>query len=156
MSEHPSQLSGEERDYEDKDIRLLPLVSFMVGALIVTALTFLGVRVLFAKLAGSAASRNAVAASGGAERQLPIGTLLQVTAPQDLAEHRAREAELLHSYAWVNRAAGVARIPVDLAMDILAERGLPTTAPQAATNDAPSTVSKPTETTEAPAITPLH
>jgi len=38
----------------------------------------------------------------------------------DLAAERARERALLHGYAWVDREAGVARIPIDRAMAILA------------------------------------
>ena len=37
----------------------------------------------------------------------------------------AGQEETLNSYGWVNQAAGVARIPVDRAIDLLAQRGLP-------------------------------
>ena len=39
--------------------------------------------------------------------------------------HREREDELLGSYGWVDRNAGVVRIPIDQAKRLLLERGLP-------------------------------
>ncbi len=43
----------------------------------------------------------------------------------DLAALRAEEDAVLGSYGWVSREAGVVRIPIDEAMRIVAERGLP-------------------------------
>ena len=42
-----------------------------------------------------------------------------------LQELRARDAAALHEYAWVDRDAGVVRIPIERAIAVLAERGLP-------------------------------
>ena len=44
---------------------------------------------------------------------------------------RAREDAVLTTYGWVDRSAGVARIPIARAMDLLVERGLPVTNPVA-------------------------
>ena len=54
--------------------------------------------------------------------------LLQ-TAPQvERAAYFAEKARLTGSYGWVDRQAGIARIPVDQAMRLLAERAGRTTA----------------------------
>jgi hypothetical protein len=50
---------------------------------------------------------------------------LQVNAPGDLARLRAEEGATLSTYGWVDRAAGTVRIPIDRAMRLLLERGLP-------------------------------
>jgi hypothetical protein len=42
---------------------------------------------------------------------------------------RAEEDAILTTYGWVDRKAGVARIPIDRAIEILAERGLPPSKP---------------------------
>src|SRR5581483_2346957 len=39
---------------------------------------------------------------------------------------RTREEQILNSYGWVDENAGVMHIPIDRAMQLLAERGLPT------------------------------
>jgi hypothetical protein len=51
---------------------------------------------------------------------------LQIAPAEDLKQFRAREEAELNTYGWVNHTAGVARIPVARAMDLLLERGLPT------------------------------
>ena len=50
---------------------------------------------------------------------------LQIDPAGDLAELRKIEAARLSSYAWVDRNGRIARIPIERAMDILAQRGLP-------------------------------
>jgi hypothetical protein len=38
---------------------------------------------------------------------------------------RLREEKTLYSYGWVDEKAGIVRIPIERAMDLLVERGLP-------------------------------
>ncbi|PYV23403.1 MAG: hypothetical protein DMG24_14050 [Acidobacteria bacterium] len=58
-------------------------------------------------------------------RTLPPAPRLQVTPAQDLQHYRADEDTALNSYGWVDRKAGVVRIPIDRAMDLLLAKGLP-------------------------------
>jgi hypothetical protein len=58
-------------------------------------------------------------------RTLPPEPRLQVTAPRDLEQYKAAQDEILNSYGWVDQQAGILRIPVDRAMDILLQRGFP-------------------------------
>ena len=61
-----------------------------------------------------------------AERTIPQNTpLLQIRPRDELAVHRAAEDVLLNHYQWVDRDLGIARIPVDRAMNILVEKGFP-------------------------------
>jgi hypothetical protein len=50
---------------------------------------------------------------------------LQLTPPEDLQKFRAREESELNSYGWLDRTAGVVRIPIARAMELVLERGLP-------------------------------
>ncbi|MBV8126546.1 MAG: hypothetical protein JO114_02650 [Planctomycetaceae bacterium] len=43
----------------------------------------------------------------------------------DLAGMRAEEQRRVNAYGWVDRKAGIAHIPIERAMDILAKTGLP-------------------------------
>ena len=45
----------------------------------------------------------------------------QQSAEQDLADFRAREEAILTSYGWVNRPAGIVRIPIERAIELLAK-----------------------------------
>ncbi|MCI0694884.1 hypothetical protein L0337_23110 [candidate division KSB1 bacterium] len=60
-----------------------------------------------------------------AERQLPPGPRLQVAPAKDLDEVRAAEDSVLNSYGWVVRDGGVVRIPIDRAIELVVQRGLP-------------------------------
>ncbi|HEY9899075.1 MAG TPA: hypothetical protein V6D00_07825 [Pantanalinema sp.] len=44
--------------------------------------------------------------------------------PQDLARLRQSEDQLLNRYEWVDRKAGIVRIPIERAMALVASRGL--------------------------------
>jgi hypothetical protein len=59
------------------------------------------------------------------EREATPGTRLQVDAQNELRQMRAAEDAMLNSYGWVDKDAGIVRIPVDRAMEILAKKGLP-------------------------------
>ena len=70
----------------------------------------------------------------GAASQVKIapdyqGPLLQVKPEEDLSGMRVHNATDLQTYAWIDRQAGIVRMPVDRAMEILAERGLPPVSP---------------------------
>ncbi len=50
---------------------------------------------------------------------------LQVAPEQDLKALRARDDAELHTYAWIDRNTGAVRIPIERAMELLLEKGLP-------------------------------
>jgi hypothetical protein len=50
---------------------------------------------------------------------------LQSNAAADLEKLRGAEDETLATYGWVDRNAGIARMPIDRAMQMVAERGVP-------------------------------
>ena len=58
-------------------------------------------------------------------RAAPPEPRLQTDAPADLNDFRAEEKGELESYGWMDRQKGVVRIPVERAMALLLERGLP-------------------------------
>jgi hypothetical protein len=61
------------------------------------------------------------------EMSEPVQTFprLVESEPRVLAEFRKAEDALLTSYGWVEKDKGIARIPIDEAMRLVAERGLP-------------------------------
>ena len=50
---------------------------------------------------------------------------LQLSPHEDLKALRAREDAELNGYGWVDRSNRIARIPVQRAMDLIAQNGLP-------------------------------
>lgn len=103
------------------DIRPLALFGVGLAALVVVSLS------LMAWLFGYFSARQAEVTPLPflAERQPPPAPRLQVDPPADLRKLRAAEDAVLHSYGWVDREAGIVRIPIERAVELLAERGLP-------------------------------
>lgn len=70
-------------------------------------------------------------------RRLPPEPRLQSAPITDLKEMRAAEDKILHSYGWIDQQHGIVRVPIDRAIDLLAQRGLPSrpqNGPQSASN----------------------
>jgi hypothetical protein len=55
----------------------------------------------------------------------PTPRLLLDDGDQDVADLHAREDILLDNYTWVDQAKGTVRIPIERAMEIIAQKGLP-------------------------------
>lgn len=80
-------------------------------------------------------------------RDIPVDKFpsprLQESPPVDLVQILRDERARASSYGWVDKKAGIARIPVDRAMDILARKGLPKVAAKPPTPGAPPNTSIP-------------
>lgn len=48
---------------------------------------------------------------------------LQVSGSTELQQFNAKQNEIVNSYGWVNREAGIARVPVERAMGYVLSRG---------------------------------
>jgi len=70
----------------------------------------------------------------------PAGTVLEETPVMDLARERAAEDQFLNSYGWEDKQKGIVRVPIAVAIDTLAKKGLPSraAAPQTDSVSVPS------------------
>lgn len=59
------------------------------------------------------------------QRPLPPAPVLQANPAVDMQKFREREERKASSYGWVDQKSGIAQVPVQRAMEIVAERGLP-------------------------------
>ena len=64
----------------------------------------------------------------------------------EMVELKKEEQTHVYSYGWVDQKAGIAHIPVDRAMEILARNGLPKVAAPAPTPGTPPNTSIPSAT----------
>lgn len=112
-----------------------PILLFMAVLFVATAFVFLVVKGLdwgFKKL--DEASPTQPVTEIQAERQIPPAPVLQGAPGKDnkptelpleaMATLREQTAKELASYGWVKKSDGIARIPINRAKDIIAERGL--------------------------------
>lgn len=58
--------------------------------------------------------------------QVPPEPRLEVYPSAQIQDLRAHEDHVLGSYAWTNQQAGTVRVPISQAIDMLAQKGLPT------------------------------
>jgi hypothetical protein len=58
-------------------------------------------------------------------QQFPTPRLETDDGNQDLADLHEREDLLLSYYSWIDRSKGTVRIPIERAMELIAQRGLP-------------------------------
>ena len=91
------------------------LINFIVWVLF----TFLNVR------ATEAQPTLAYPLAAQQENRLPPEPRLQTHPRDDLRDLRAHEDEILTTYGWVDKNAGVVRIPIAKAMEMTVQRGLP-------------------------------
>jgi hypothetical protein len=90
----------------------------MAGAAIVVAAIVLALGVSRALLAGLGAG---IQDPPRAPRELPPTPREQVHPITDYQRYRAAEQAKLEAYAWVDRQGGVAQIPIERAMALVAE-----------------------------------
>jgi hypothetical protein len=117
----------QEVHHETSDVSIAGIIGFGVGLLVTAAIVHLLIFVLFRYFDSREGARvpaeYPLARSQG--DRLPPEPRLQTNPRQDLHDVRAKEDERLESYGWVDRNAGIVRIPIDAAMKLALERGLP-------------------------------
>lgn len=112
-----------EHERKDADIFALAMVAaliFLVGALVILSCWGL-IHVL--ALRQNARDKSAAPLAGQAQK-FPGPRLLVEPGSDFRPLHSAQEGEL-NSYGWVDRKARKVRIPIERAMQLLVERGLP-------------------------------
>lgn len=111
--------------HEKTDISLRAVVYTGVG---LAALGALALVICWFFLFGLVPARRGEQRSLRHERAaapLPPEPRLQIAPWEEMKAQKAYEDNLLHGYGWVDRPTGRARIPIERAMEIVAERGTP-------------------------------
>ena len=154
---HPANSTG-NGGYERQDIGIAPVVYFLVGLLVAGLLVFFLVDGIYRSLEKRSYAEQApvsplVTNAPSDTRKLSADykdylkqnfptPQLEIDERSQLDKVRIDEAQTLSTYDWVDQKAGTVRIPIDRAMDLLAQRGLPVRT-QTATEAAAGQPSKP-------------
>jgi hypothetical protein len=110
--------------HQTSDINLRVVSWTAIGLVLSAIAVFLAVGGLFSLFKRQYASATAPSRITSPGR-LPPPPRLQTSPSSDLQQLLEAENAKLNSYGWIDRSAGVIRIPIDRAMDLLAQRGLP-------------------------------
>jgi hypothetical protein len=112
--------------HEESDVNIRAIFGFGAALLTVAVVVHMLIYLLFGFFTRredqSVPAEYPLAAQ---ENRVPPEPRLQIDPREDLSALRAKEDEILGTYGWVDRNAGVVRIPIDAAMKLVLERGLP-------------------------------
>jgi len=144
-SEPDSRQASDERpaeinpgvNYEPQDVDPGSIFKFLVGLVLTVLFTMAVVSYVYSKLAARETPSAAAPSPLRDQREQiwPPEPRLQgapghdkLTPQEELRQSRAEAEAALRSYAWVDEKAGTARIPIEEAMRLVAQRGLPASA----------------------------
>jgi hypothetical protein len=136
--------------FEHQDLQVSGILYFLLTIVVVTTLCLFGLRGVFAfldhrekalqpavnPLVTNVPTDTRHVAPGYPQAAFPNPKLEEDERGQ-LNGIRLEEEKTLYSYGWVDEKAGTLRIPIDRAMDLLVQRGLPVRAQNMA-SDTPS------------------
>jgi hypothetical protein len=112
-------------DHERSDAQIRPVAAFL-GFMFVSVLLAYGlITLLFGYFTRRAAAKYGTSvqfSERGGQSGVPQ---LQVVPGLDLREIRASEAQQLDGYGWVDQSQGLVRVPIERAIDMLLEQGVP-------------------------------
>ena len=120
----PHSNSAASPGYETRDANVRGVFNFLVilgASLVVSALICWGLFRYFSRQQAQPASAFPFAET----RQMSLGPQLQVNPREDWLKYREQQEQSLETYAWENRTAGTVRVPIEQAMELLVQKGLP-------------------------------
>jgi hypothetical protein len=115
--------------HEKSDVDTKAIIRFGIGLAVTLIVTFLLLFALFAYFSAREMRFGRGPARVQSTDQLPPEPRLEVSPRANLEELRAAEQKVLENYGWVDKEKNVVRIPIERAMEIIAERGLPARKP---------------------------
>jgi hypothetical protein len=140
---HPANSTG-NGGYERSDIGVKGVLYFLLGLAVAGVFTYFIVDGLYSYLDKRSEARqtpvnplvtNAPADTRHIPNDYPKGAFpdprLENAERGQLNDIRLKEEQTLSSYDWVDEKAGTVRIPIERAMDLIAQRGLPVRAQSA-------------------------
>jgi hypothetical protein len=117
---HGQVLNHETTDVSLTGITRLAILSFVViFAILGVVYVFWGI---FARYSADTRPMGVMSGRKAGEDRLPVGPLVVTDEPGMLRQLRTKERDVLNHYGWVDKNAGVVRIPIDRAIELLASQ----------------------------------
>jgi len=126
-SDPPASKEALSAGHEVGDIHPKPIIIGLIGVILFSAVSFAVVVVLFKFLAADAtrtSPRPSPLNPTRAARMAPEPRL-QVDPWGDWDTYKASQDRLLQNYSWVDKESLLVRLPIERAMELVLERGLP-------------------------------
>jgi hypothetical protein len=126
--EHAAHGDGLTKKYEAADLTLRPIVTTVIVLAAITLVSYIVVYGLYQYWKNADAqtrTSNLLPIAEGDEQPRTGPLLIEGAEAPDLARMKVEAAKKVDSYGWVDQNTGLAHIPVERAMEIVAEKGLP-------------------------------
>lgn len=122
-TKQPEQV-GRGDGYEHRDASIPSLLKLGLGLAILIAVTLVAMKWTF-RIIDRYEPLGPAAVPFASSSQPTPGPLLQAAPHMDLKEYCVAQQSNVSTYAWVDKQQGTVRIPVDRAMDLILQQGLP-------------------------------
>lgn len=119
----------EPHKHETQDVSVRVVAWFAVGLIISAIIIHFGLGWLFAAYKREYPSPDSPSRIAFGARMIAPAPQLQTNPSGDLEAFKKTEEATINSYGWVDKNGGVIRIPIERAMELIAQRGLPTRGP---------------------------
>ena len=113
-----------DKPYETRDLTAKPVVISLAVTAIVTIGCALAMVLMHNKLATLESSGATDLGPVAEERVLPPAPVLQADPPIEMAVYLEQQNTLVNGYGWINESKGKVHIPIEKAMEIVAEQGI--------------------------------
>jgi hypothetical protein len=132
--DRPSHDHGHEHEvnpgvsHERRDVNVFQISAFGIGLLLSCIVVVFAMWALFDFLFSREEAKNSsnpAALMMTQQNALPPEPRLQAQPKIELKDLKADEDAILNSYGWINPDKGIVRIPIDEAINIVAQKGLP-------------------------------
>ena len=120
--EHTVHHSPNGAGHEESEVSVRLIVVSLAFLAVATAIVFVLVVGIFRYFYASYSTEEATRLS---QPVVPPEPRIEVAPYEQLQQLRIKEDHILSSYAYVDKATGVVRVPIDRAIDMLAAKGLP-------------------------------
>ena len=112
--------------HEIRDANVGPIVLTGLGLILVIAIVALLIQGILTYLSEHRPSTTRVNPMAAEDSQIPPTPRIEEHPAIEIQQLHAQEDGILSTYGWIDKKAGLVRIPIDRAIELQLERGFPT------------------------------
>jgi len=113
----------EELKHQGTDVKFPAIIAAAAIFAVIVAFIHAGVWLLYRHVREQDRIRDVSRTFIETKPPVPPEPRLEIDPTVDFQEYLRQQHEVLNSYAWISRADGKVRIPIDRAMELVVERG---------------------------------
>jgi hypothetical protein len=130
------QNSGpDSKGYEKTDARIKAVYVFLISLGLLIVLALVSMSWMFSYLETMEAARDVPASALADPNAVPPQPRLNRTSRGELDQVLSKSRAKLKGYSWIDKEEGVVQIPIERAMELMTEKGLPMMSQESEKND---------------------